>query len=446
MKITFIIPAMGKKPGKKYLKSWKMEPIMIAVLKAQTPDSIETDFFDDRIELIDYDHDTDIIAISVETYTAKRAYHIASEFKKRGKTIIMGGYHPTLCTEEVMRYADITVTGNAGSVWPEVIQDLQSGTHKNLYQGNTSFNYTLPDRTIYADKKSKYMNLGLVEIGRGCFHNCDFCSIHAYYKQTYTHRTVEDIVNEIKSLDYKFYFLVDDSIFSDKEFAKELFKEIAKLKIYWFTQVTIDIAKDEELLRLMKKAGCLVILIGFESLNTLNLAQMSKSWNESENELITLINRIHKQGIGIYSSFVFGFDNDTKEDILKTVAFAKKMGFMTSAFNHLLLLPGTKTYNDFKKKDLLLSDAWWMEEDYTFGTNLFNPKSITKEELTEYCYIAKRRFFSFPSMFKRSFQMMIRSKRIIPVLLFWYQNLVLHFDTINRHQIPIGKNLDELPK
>ena len=104
MKITFILPAIGKKPGKKYIGTWKMEPLTIAVLKALTPPEIETELYDDRIELIDYDTQTDLVCITVETYTAKRSYRIAERFRQRGIPVVMGGYHVTLCPEEAEQF------------------------------------------------------------------------------------------------------------------------------------------------------------------------------------------------------------------------------------------------------------------------------------------------------------------------------------------------------
>ena len=91
MKITFILPAIGKKPGEKYIGTWKMEPLTIAVLKALTPKEIETEFFDDRIELIDYNTNTDLVCITVETYTAKRSYAIAKRFRERVYPLLWEG-------------------------------------------------------------------------------------------------------------------------------------------------------------------------------------------------------------------------------------------------------------------------------------------------------------------------------------------------------------------
>jgi len=317
MKIAFILPAIGKKKNQKYLRSWLMEPLTIAVLNKLTPECYEREFYDDRIETINYKTDADIIALTLETYTAKRAYAIAKIFKDKGKIIIMGGYHATLMPEEVREHCDIIICGNAETIWAQMLQDIEKGNQSEMYQGEFSIDYGLPDRSIYHDKIKKYLPISLVEVGRGCRHNCEFCSINVYYKGCYIHRKVEDIIDEIKQCKNKknkenkinkiskIFFLVDDSIFSDKKFAKTLFEEIKKLKIIWTTQITIDFAKDKELLKLMKESGCEMALIGFESINPGNLKQMNKEWSAKIGERDELVKNVHDAGISIYASFVW---------------------------------------------------------------------------------------------------------------------------------------------
>jgi radical SAM superfamily enzyme YgiQ (UPF0313 family) len=125
MKITFILPAIGKKKDKKYIGTWKMEPLMIAALSGLTDNAIEKEFFDDRIELIPYDTKTDLVMITTETYTAHRAYDIAGKFRKRGIPVILGGIHPTLLPDEAINYADSIVIGEAEFIWNELIQDVK---------------------------------------------------------------------------------------------------------------------------------------------------------------------------------------------------------------------------------------------------------------------------------------------------------------------------------
>lgn len=446
MKVTFILPAIGKKPGQTYLKSWLMEPLTIAVLNSMIPSRFEREFYDDRIENINYNTETDAVFITVETYTAKRAYYIASQFRKRGKKVLMGGYHVTLCPEEAAQYADAIMVGNADKILDTVLADLENGTLQKRYDGGICIAYKMPDRSIYADKMKKYLPVSLVETGRGCYHNCEFCSIAGYYHSHYIHREVSDIIAEIKTCKHKIFFFVDDSIFSDREFAKELFVELKKLKIIWTTQITLDIARDEEMLRLMKESGCEMVLIGFESIESGNLKQMNKGWTERLGEREALIQKIHDVGIGIYASFVFGFDSDNEDTFKATLEFCEKHQFFVVAFNHLLIFPNTRTYASFKADDRLLSEQWWLQSGYTFGTVTFNPKQITSDHLRACCKGYRKKYFSFQSIFKRGRTMHKRSKGFLINFAYWAINIIFHFEIDKRFGIPIGENLEEKKK
>ena len=446
MKLTFILPAIGKKKNEKYLKSWLMEPLTIAVLNSLIPNEWDREFYDDRIENINYETDCDLVFITVETYTAKRAYFIANEFRKRGKKVVLGGYHVTLLPEEAQEYADAIMIGNAEEIIDTVLNDFEGGNLQKRYIGEACIGYKMPDRTIYANKMKKYLPISLVETGRGCNHNCEFCSIAKYYNSHYIHRDVEDIIAEIKTCKHKVFFLVDDSIFSDKIFAKELFTELKKLNIIWTTQITLDIVKDEELLKLMKESGCEMVLIGFESINSENLKQMNKEWTQRLGERDELIEKIHNVGISIYASFVFGFDYDTEESFKETLEFCNKHQFYITAFNHLLAFPNTKTYEDFRKNDRLITDKWWLQEGYTFGTISFKPKNLTPEELKNYCKMYKKKFFSFKSIMRRGVTVFKRTKNVMINILFWCMNILFHFEVDKRVGIPVGENLEEEKK
>jgi radical SAM superfamily enzyme YgiQ (UPF0313 family) len=443
MKITFILPAIGKKPGQRYIGTWKMEPLTIAVLQSLTPKDIETELFDDRIELIDYETKTDLVAITVETYTAKRSYHIAAEFKKRGIPVVMGGYHVTLIPEEAAQHADAIVTGNAEAVWGELLKDFRENQLKQIYRGGIGFTKAPPDKNIFIGKK--YLPVSLVETGRGCNHSCEFCAIAGYYNCTYYRRDHEDISTDLKNSKHKYHFLVDDNLVADLDNAKGLFDQIAPLKKKWAGQGTLSMAKDPQLLKKMKKSGCDLILIGFESLEQKSLEQMNKSWNTAMGEQDELVQRIHDAGIGIYATFVFGYDGDTEETFAKTLEFAKKHNFYTAAFNHLLPFPGTPLYERLMAEGRLLYDKWWLADDYYYGDLAFQPKNMSPERLSSLCRLARKEFSRLPVVFSRGMSSMRQTSPLMWAL-FWYMNLRLGEEIDEKINVPIGRNLDEKPK
>src|SRR5512143_1782535 len=134
MRLTLIFPAIGKRRGKDYLRLWQMEPLSMAVLAALTPPDIEVRFYDDRLEAIPFDEPADLVAMTVETYTARRAYQIASEYRRRRVPVVMGGFHPTLCPDEVARFADTFVTGEAEGLWEQLLDDHRRGSRQRVYQ------------------------------------------------------------------------------------------------------------------------------------------------------------------------------------------------------------------------------------------------------------------------------------------------------------------------
>lgn len=403
MKVTFIMPSIGRKSLKqKYLRTWQMEPLPIGALSALTPPHVDKEFFDDRFNEIDYNTKTDLVAITVETYTARRSYEIAKRFRDRGIPVIMGGFHPTLNPDEVLEHADSICIGEADELWAGILADAEKGKLKKRYQAKQrpQLKGFFPDREIF--KGRSYLKVGLVETGRGCPYGCDFCTICQFYNQSYFYRPIEDVVTEIKRHRYPYYFFVDDNIASDTAHAKELFRALIPLKIRWFSQGSINMAADPEMLDLMKKSGCMGILIGFEALDAETLKTMKKGVNVKV-DLDSAIQKIHDAGLKIYATFVFGYDNQTIGVFDETFAFAMKHKFFITAFNHLVPFPGSGLYARLKKEKALIKDRFWLDHDYTFGDVIFKPKNFTPEELTELCYGHRRKFYTWTSIFRRLF-------------------------------------------
>lgn len=442
MKITFILPAIGKKPGQKYIGTWKMEPLTVAVLQALTPPDVETELFDDRLEQIDYDTKTDLVAITVETYTARRAYAIAEKYRARGIPAVLGGYHVTMLPDEAAEHGDSIIVGNAEPVWAAMVADARAGRLKKRYDGAPGFG-PRPDRRIFAGKR--YLPVTLLETGRGCCHSCDFCVISRYYGCRYYRRDHEQILADVRESRRKYHFLVDDNLMADRDHAMALFRRLAPEGIKWAGQGTLSMGRDEELLKAMKKSGCELILIGFESLCRENLAQMNKSFNETAGRRDELVRRIHDAGIGIYATFVFGYDYDTPETIADAVAFSRRHKFYTAAFNHLLPFPNTPLYSRLQRENRLRYDKWWLAEGYRYGEAAFTPKRMTAQELSALCRDARKAFSAPRTVLSRGLSAMGRTT---PALwwLFWGMNLRLGEEVDEKMNVPIGENLDELPK
>ena len=441
MTLLFVLPAIGRKDGERYIGTWKMEPLMIAALKALTPPGVETYFCDDRIEDVDYAAGADMVAITVETYTASRAYKIAGKFRQRGVPVIMGGYHVTAVPDEAAAYADAIITGNAETVWGQVVGDFLAGRLQSRYDGARGGTPAMPDRSVYGSKK--YLPLSLIETGRGCPNRCEFCAITCFYRAHYTARPIKDIVEEIKLARNKFVFFVDDNLSADRAHLMSLCKAVTPLKIKWTSQVSLAVAKDGELLCAMKKSGCQVLLIGFESLDQKNLDQMNKSWNYRLGERDGLVRKIHRAGIGVYATFVFGFDADAGQTIEDTVKFAMKHKFFFAAFNHLLPFPGTPLYSRLQETGRLLYGKWWLKEGYRYGDIPYRPLNMDHQELKKKCAAARRRFFSPVNVLRRGLASVWRNPNIMTNIIFFSQNAALGREVDQKLNLPVGAGLDE---
>lgn len=402
MHLTIIHPAIGHKAGAKYIRSWQMESLPAAVIAGLTPEDVTIRFFDDRMEKIPYDLPTDAVAISVETYTAKRAYQIATQYRKRGIPVIMGGFHATLLPEEVQMYAEAVVVGEAEGIWGEVIDDLKAGSLKRMYHGTRGrLEHIYPDRSIFKGKR--YLPIGLIETGRGCPHRCDFCAIASFFESTHRARPIDEIVAEILSLkqEKKVFFFVDDNFIGNKRHAKRLLRALEPLKIRWITQMSIEGAWDEELLELMHRSGCMGVLIGFETLNHANLSLMNKEFNTVHGDYLEALKRLDRYHIRVYATFVFGYDHDTMETFDWTVQFAIDHRFYIAAFNHLTPFPATPLYEKLKAEGRLLYEKWWLDDAYRYNDLPFIPRQIKPEEVTAQCVAARRKFYSIRSIVSR---------------------------------------------
>lgn len=393
MRIALIQPAMGRE-GDEYVASWKMEPLSMAALAGLTPPEHSVTFWDDRTEAIPYDDPVDLAAISVETYTARRAYQIARQYQRRGVPVVMGGYHASLVPDETAQFADAILVGEAEDIWPQMVADAAAGKLKPRYTapGRPNLLHRMPDRRIFRGKR--YLPLTLVESGRGCRFACDFCSIASFYGSTFEPRAPQDVATEIAATGRKWVFLVDDNFTADFDRAKALCRALIPQKIRWISQATINTARDPEMMDLLQKSGCAALLIGFESLSSANLKAMNKTFNQGVENYRESLKRFQERGIKIYATFVFGYDTDTPDLYRRTLDFALENDFFLAAFNHLQPFPGTPLYRRMEAEGRLLYDRWWLEPDYRFGQLVFQPSGISKHELYERLQGMRREFYS----------------------------------------------------
>ncbi|MBD3374322.1 radical SAM protein [candidate division KSB1 bacterium] len=394
MHIAFIQPSLSG-----LLSSAALQPLAFAVLAAQTPPDIKMTLWDERIESIDWDATIDLVGISVETYTACRAYAIADRFRAKGIPVILGGFHPAFAPEEAEMHADSLALGPAEALWPQIIMDFQSGKLEPRYQQHplSEFSDVRFDRSIFHGKR--YLPLLPVQYGRGCRFKCEFCSVAAFYPRV-QYRPVKAVIEEIRESRTRTLFFIDDNLFSDPDAAVALFEALIPFKVRWACQTSLDVARHPEILDLMVASGCFCVLVGLESLNKENLVQMKKAWNLCSQYDI-LLNEFSRRGLMIYATYVFGYDADTPETFAHVLQYSLQQRFFLANFNPLTPMPGTALYQRLLRQDRLLHKSWWLDPDFRYGAALFRPKNMTSEQLTAGCFWIRRQFNTHRSMIRR---------------------------------------------
>jgi radical SAM superfamily enzyme YgiQ (UPF0313 family) len=439
VKLTLIHPCIGRRQGQRYLRSWEMEPLPPATIAGLTPADVDIRFHDDRMEGIPYDEPTDLVALSVETYTARRAYQIASEYRRRGVPVVMGGFHPTLCPDETARYAESVVIGEAEESWPRLIDDFRHGRLEPVYRAaaRPSLRGLRPDRRIFRGKR--YLPIGLVEAGRGCHFRCEFCAVQSVFKNTQSRRPLDEVISEVASIrdQRRLFFFVDDNITSNLAEAKEFFRALAPLNVRWVSQSSINAAHDEEFLDLLVRSGCRGVLIGFESLNPAALAAMNKSFNTMRGGYEKACANLRRFGLRLYATFIFGYDADTPESFALASDFARDHKFYIAAFNHLTPFPGTPLYARLQSQGRLLYDSWWLDPSYRYNAVPFQPAAMSPEMLARCCLDARRRFYAWSSIVRRGFDPVNRADAFM-FRNFFPINSMLRVDTNRRDGFPLG--------
>lgn len=404
MKITLIKPNIGRREDSAYVDDGRMEPLQLGVLAALAPPDVELALYDDRIETIPYDEPTDLAAITVETYTARRAYEISAEFRARGVPVILGGFQATLAPEECARHADCVYLGDAEFLWRQAIEDARRGALKARYDAPVGPAHpgVLTRRDLFAGKG--YLPLTLLQFGRGCRFRCSFCAVSRYFDSKCYHRPVAEVVREIEAQDHGLLFFVDDNIATDHAALKELCRALIPLRVRWVSQASIDMADDPELLDLMMASGCLGHVVGFESLDARSLRSMLKAPNLAHfDHYRRPLAALRAAGMQLWASFTLGHDYDTEQSVADTLAFALDNKFCFAAFNILMPYPGTPLYDALAAEGRLLYDGrWWLHPDYRFNYASFVPRLMSPEQLTAACLRARTTFNSPLSILRRA--------------------------------------------
>jgi radical SAM superfamily enzyme YgiQ (UPF0313 family) len=376
--------------------------LAMPLLAAMMPEHYETEIILEILEDIPFDTDADLIGISSMGHGVLRSIDIAQEFRKRGKTVILGGYMASIMAEEATKYCDAVVVGDAELVWKQLLIDFENDCLKKIYEKNLDkgmFSTPLPRFDLIINK-----NIGdflPVQAGRGCPNTCSFCSVACLYKGKYIKKPLDEVVRDIKQvkdLGFKKFLLLDDNIFSDRDYLGKLLKEIKNINMEWMSQCDIRIGKENELLKVLADSGCTTLSFGLESISKESLTAMNKGWATPSN-YPELIANIQSYGIDVSTEMVVGGEGDTLESIKLTKNFIEDNKISVPRFYILTPIPGTKFFEDIQQSGRLIN-----ENIYSFdGTEaVYKPKNMTPDELTNAYWDLYESLFTLKSIIKRN--------------------------------------------
>ena len=367
-----------------------------------TPNTHSVKLIDEAFDKVDFEDDCDLVGIScIHTSSAIRAYELADEFRRRGKTVVLGGWHPSALPGEAKMHADSVVVGEAEETWPRLLKDFENKKLKPYYYQEKPIdlrNVPITNHSLI----SKFTLVESIQATRGCPVGCEFCAItHQKFGCIFRIRPVEEVIKEIKSIPQKFIIFQDASFSINLKYVKNIFKGMKELNKKFRCWMNANVPlKDKEFLKLACEAGCIAIEIGFESVSQNTINALNKNTNIVK-EYKSIIKIIHDYGIMVGGTFVFGFDTDTSDTFKKTSNTIHDLDIDVPKFGILTPLPGTPLFEKMNKEGRVITYDW---SKYDLGHVVFKPKNMTPEELIYESYKLAKNFYSTRKILKRSFR------------------------------------------
>ena len=348
-------------PKRKYRYHWDLKelcrimhkrttvhPLALPYLAALTPSHFDVRILDEEMQPLRFDPLPDIVGITALGPSIKRAYEIADRYRELGVPVVMGGAQVSFNVEETLEHADSVVIGEAEGVWAECLSDFEKGRMKPFYKRDEAYDFKTVARPRWdLVDTSNVMALG-VQVSRGCPYSCEFCLVHNMFGKKQRYRDHDDVIDEIKALPKKQITFVDDNLTGSKPYALELMRRLKPLKVSWMCQSSLEVCRDDNLLRAMAEAGCTSMLLGIESLNPEGLKETGKLQNRTE-QYEEGIRRIHSHGIHVIGSFIVGFDADRIDAFDHIFDFTMRNNISLIMLNVLTAYPGTDLYDRMKK-------------------------------------------------------------------------------------------------
>ncbi len=399
MKIKLIQPKMTLRPMDSEFKRLMAPSLALLTISALTPEGNEVYIEDENVRKINFDDSPDLVGITINIDSSRRAYEIASLYRKKNITTIAGGIHASANPEEVLKYFDCVCIGEAEGQWDKILEDLKNGKLKRKYSLDKPADLSItPIPKWELIDKSKYLYNNTICASRGCPFLCEFCYNSCdYVDHSMRNRPINNVIKEIQKLETKHVMFIDDNFIGNINWTREFLKEIKPLELTWNAAVSSNIVNHPDILYQMKECGCKSLFIGFESINEKSIESVTKFQNKIT-QYEKLIKEIHSLGIMINASMVFGFDHDYPDVFKSTLNWLIENKIETVTSHILTPYPGTKLYKRMLKEGRIIDND---SSHYNTSHVVFKPKNMTCQELFDgYMWIYKE-FYSIKNIIKR---------------------------------------------
>lgn len=383
MKIALLAPAGAMhRYGGSFGLSLHYAPLTLTTLAALVPPELnaEVEVHDETAGRIPLDLDADLICMTAITGTSSRTYAYADFFRAMGKTVILGGVHPTMLPDEAGEHADAVITGFAEQTFPEAVRDYARGELRPRYR--QPLDYTIAGRPTPMRgllRKHRYITTNSVEVVRGCALGCTFCAYPTAFGSKVHKRPIPEVIAEIEALPGKHVLFPDVNLLTGREYTEAFFRAMIPLKKKWFGLVTSAIGADDALIDLFRRSGCVGLLIGFESIN----AESQKFFKKRVNKVggyPELMKKLHDAGIVVQGCFAFGGDDEDTSVFERTVEMVQECKIDLPRYSILTPFPNTQFYAQLEAQGRIIERDWAM---YDVEHCVFTPAKMTKEQLEE---------------------------------------------------------------
>jgi radical SAM superfamily enzyme YgiQ (UPF0313 family) len=399
-RVKLILPALTEatSPYWRPIKYSLFPPLGLATLAAYLDPDLEISLHDEHVERLDLDDRPDLVIIQVYITNAYRAYHIADHYRARGAYVALGGLHVTSLPDEAAPHADTIFLGPGEHTFPTFLQDLAAGTPQRRYESSVRTLKDLPPIRRDLIQRHRYLVPNSIVVSRGCPHHCTFCYKDGFFSggRSFYTQMVDDALAEIARLPGRHLYFLDDHLFGNPRFARDLFRGMRGMGRVFQGAATVDSILRDDLIEEAASAGLRSLFVGFETLSSSSLEGAGKRQNLGRSYR-DVARRLDSLGVMINGSFVFGLDGDDRDVFARTVDWAVQAGLTTSTFHILTPYPGTALFTDMDARHRIATRNWDL---YDTRHVVYHPSGLSPEELKRGYDWAYDAFYRWSSIFE----------------------------------------------